>query len=447
MEISEHPRCVFLLTRGKNRGSACNAKCSSHPTHCRLHERRAPPQAQDTKLTDLPVDILQIILANFAEHYDVKLLAKLSATCKYMNDQIDHNSSTIWQTAWNALARDYPELSTIKSPSSPKGRLKLHWMTGCQFCKAPRIRKVYREFNVRCCKSCLYARTISDYQLEKVHLVNLSRLKSLPFTSADLWSRSAGSYRLNFYWTDSVVQILGRSLKEHQAIEQERREKEARAMAEKKMSEFVLQLEEYMNTQQTLPFDMTYLQKDIDKYYRHYKPKDLVSDALKRWNQEQNQKQLNTYLKQHTRAQKTTLTELKRTDTYKNCVSQARTQFSENDWAKVRLERFHLGMKKYIQNDMHIRSVYDIAGDPQYVEWMKNASLPTQQEWDVFSANRHEKTELLRRLKSAKSGQSACPYCVNMKREFSQQGLQNHVEAVHIRRNFWPSSAPDPIDP
>lgn len=441
MDFSQYPRCVFLLTRGKNRGSACNAKCSSHPTHCRFHEMRAPPQTQDTKLTDMSTDILQIILKHLAEYYDVKLLAKLSATCTYLNGQINHESYTVWQTAWDAFVCDYPVLSTIKSPSSPKEKLKLHWMTGCQFCKAPRIRKVYTEFNVRCCKDCLYVRTISDYQLEKVHLVNLNLLKSLPFTSADLWNRSVGSYRLNFYWTDSVIQLLGRPLKEHQAIEQERRDKEAQASAEKKMSEFLFKLEEYMKTQQTLPFDMAYLEKSIDKYYRRYEPKDLVSDSLKRWNQEQNQMQLNTYLKLHTRTHKTTLTELKRTDTYKNCVCQARTQFSPNDWAQVRREQFQLGMKKYIQKDPHIRSLYDIVDDPQYVAWVKTVSLPTQEEWDAFSTIWHEKVELQRKKKSQQSRPAPCPHCINRNREFSQQGLKDHVESVHVTRNFWPRSS------
>jgi len=38
---------------------------------------------------------------------------------------------------------------------------------GCMFCCNTRINKVYWQYKVRCCKDCLYHKTIGEWEFEK----------------------------------------------------------------------------------------------------------------------------------------------------------------------------------------------------------------------------------------------------------------------------------------
>jgi hypothetical protein len=88
---------------------------------------------------------------------------------------------------------------------SAKRCLNLVVETGCEFCNAKRIRKVYWPFKVRLCESCLYSNTInsvtviSDYGLAKHHFIDR------PHNTRNMYTPHTGSYTSYFYWKSDVL--------------------------------------------------------------------------------------------------------------------------------------------------------------------------------------------------------------------------------------------------
>lgn len=107
---------------------------------------------------------------------------------------------------------------------------------GCHFCDNVRTRKRYPQFgDIVCCPECLKTRTISDYRLTNDYFIKEEVFQDLPHTTADLWSKYAGSYTLNFYWTATIVDRIGKSLTQHldEIREQQKREADAKAAHKK----------------------------------------------------------------------------------------------------------------------------------------------------------------------------------------------------------------------
>jgi hypothetical protein len=213
--------CQYVFKRGKNCGNKCESKPKSNEELCSKHLKNKEQtiiEQNGTRITDIPNDCLLILISSIAKHTvranikspnnAAKALVNLAMSNKTFYNLIDDN---IWNIAWNTY-KELHDTNNGNNTMQSKDKILLYALTGCQFCKAPRIRKVYEEFGVRCCKECLYERTISDYRLKTDFGINLNQLSNLPFTTADLYSRYNGSYSLDFYWIEDVEKMFGRTL-------------------------------------------------------------------------------------------------------------------------------------------------------------------------------------------------------------------------------------------
>jgi len=113
--------------------------------------------------------------------------------------------------------------------------MRLLFAKGCMFCGKIRIRKVYEPFNVRCCTDCLYARTISSYDLIANHDVSEQILTrdhdDMPFMSVEKYNPYSSVYRyytMDFYWRKMIERrvLRGNTLSFVRARVQERRERQ-----------------------------------------------------------------------------------------------------------------------------------------------------------------------------------------------------------------------------
>ena len=158
-------------------------------------------------LQDLPLDLLDQVLAAAASHADKhpEILNALSTTCKTVDDALRGNPC--WAAAWSAFASS--TRGTRLAGDAPDGapardRLRLLGACGCMLCGKPRVRKVYWQYRVRCCQACLQDNTVSDHVLKTTHGIDVARLRHLPSNTADLYSSYYGAYSLTFFWKADV---------------------------------------------------------------------------------------------------------------------------------------------------------------------------------------------------------------------------------------------------
>jgi hypothetical protein len=93
-----------------------------------------------------------------------------------------------------------------------KRALQITGDTGCELCGTGRIRKVYWEFQRRCCQSCLQENTVSDYRLEREFGLRRVDLLGLPFMRVEMYRPRMGEYTLRFFWKteERLVRMLRR---------------------------------------------------------------------------------------------------------------------------------------------------------------------------------------------------------------------------------------------
>lgn len=123
----------------------------------------------------------------------------LASTNKTLASLIDWESK-----AAKLAAKSKRQVPKDYAGHSPMRACALLCYTGCMRCKTPRITKITWEFGVRYCKDCLYASTISDFYIKEWNI----DYKHLPHTTASLYHRKFGEYTLDFYWKDTVVEML-----------------------------------------------------------------------------------------------------------------------------------------------------------------------------------------------------------------------------------------------
>ena len=146
-----------------------------------------------------------------------RTLMALSCASRKFRDWISASSS------WVDLLRAFAACSTFHARDADLGQrlvasgelsakraLELVAFTGCELCGAKAIRKVHWPFRVRCCRDCLFSRTISAHELRVEYGVASRELQELPKLRAELYRRGLGSYSCDFYWRTDVVDVLSR---------------------------------------------------------------------------------------------------------------------------------------------------------------------------------------------------------------------------------------------
>lgn len=303
-------------------------------------------------LIDLPDDVLRIVVKNISKQVirknmsnpqlAIKILSRLASTSKIFNTIIDNET---WMNAWETYIESHEYLKNL-AVENPKASLLLYSMTGCQFCKKPRIRKIYEEFNIRCCQECLYERTISDYRLKNDYLVNTQNLH-LKYIKKDLWARQIGSYTLNFYSIKEVENKLQMSLQEYYIVAKEIKDKndaierkrrfEVNALRHSKFMENLhLEIQNRINS---VPFSKEFMDSFIESY--KIEPETsvnkVINDAILFWNG----KELDKFLKKLTRKNKLSIIDVRKTNIYNEKIENSIFNFTDDDWKTAKQQIYN----------------------------------------------------------------------------------------------------------
>lgn len=410
-----------------------------------------------SSLTDLPNDVLIIILQNISKTIirtnmstpsnAIKTLLRLESTSKDLNKII---KDEIWKTAWDTFSETNDDLKEItKDSTNPKECLLLHSLTGCQFCQIPRIRKIYTEFQVRCCKDCLYKKTISDYRLGNDYFVNISKVQDLPSITRELWNRQVGSYILNFYWIDQVEEKIGMSLQEYHRLEKEKRDiiarerEEARIIQEKIQKEKLI--EEMCELSSNDPKYMCLDKKCIESFVKTCKnTSNNIIELLNNLLQSYNVKQFDKVILKSARLQKISIIDIRKTDIYKQKVSNAvLLDFTMDEWDTIYKQIFHNNINKANTETHRIPMDYLTRSD-LYNDFCRELKLPNSDEWmNILAQVDANKKQNIKDDKSVKSKKKKkkrlqedvktliCPHCTDETRKFSNIGLASHKRDAH----------------
>ncbi|CAG8619637.1 8269_t:CDS:2 [Rhizophagus irregularis] len=153
------------------------------------------------------------IFINICQDLPPTDLLSLARVCKKFYSYLCSTNSTTTQEIWKNSRLTF--LPFVQMPP-PEGMMELQYVKlvterGCQFCKKPRIRKVYWAFLVRCCRKCLEDRTIRldqiRHHLQSPNLIPDDFLSGLTFTTGFYksgWDRSPKHRPANLYWIQNV---------------------------------------------------------------------------------------------------------------------------------------------------------------------------------------------------------------------------------------------------
>lgn len=425
--------CVYVFKKGKHKGEVCGKEI------CGLHNKSLPMTDHNSvrSLDELPPDVLKIVVdnivssvhkANVASSYDnIKGIIRLLSTSVYMHSFI---TDDLWIKIWHSFEVNTKTICDLGRKCTPKERVLLFAYTGCQFCKRPRIRKVYEQFAVRCCTDCLHERTISDYRLRTLYLVEMSELANLPYTTHDMYNHHIGTYTLRFYWKDDVERLLGLELDAYLRIKEEqirvkREEENAQSRAKNQENlkrglidcafdmEFVLKYTTFKRDNETCPQGVSV--------------KSIIQKAEECWDM----KTIDNHIKKYKRD--LSMMDIRATKVYKSIakerhivVSNIPEYFERNSIFKCILtEMFENELAKQLRMHMKDRSSYD------YSHIVSGLSVDSPfEDWDTL-IGQFETIVPLSNRKIYK-----CDICSDSNRLFCRQGLYQHkLSKHHVKSN------------
>ena len=229
--------CTYIFKRGKNIGEPCNKKC------CKLHALTTPSNIQKNGciavFDSLPIDVLNIIVDKYIlTKPTIKTYLALACTnktlYKLMNDEEKYKELSFQQNLDQVSNMTY------------KKKLRLYGCIGCELCKKPRVRKVYLDYGVRCCKDCLYANTINDYRLDD-YLIQKHVVQRCRYRIATIYNPYSyiHEYTTKFYWKPDVVKAI--KSKYNVASLEEYKNSKTRVILQEKRVEMI----EYLNSKRT----------------------------------------------------------------------------------------------------------------------------------------------------------------------------------------------------
>ena len=136
----------------------------------------------------------------------------------YQFSQITPYVQTVFSTSysgkiWTRAAEEVCEnvVEDIRDDLTPQQIIQLIANRGCESCGKKRIRKVYWPFGKRLCLDCVKTLTISDYRLEHDFKIPSANFP-LYYISRELWSKTHGTFSLDFYLISDVESKTGKSL-------------------------------------------------------------------------------------------------------------------------------------------------------------------------------------------------------------------------------------------
>ncbi|KAG9293255.1 hypothetical protein G9A89_010626 [Geosiphon pyriformis] len=147
------------------------------------------------------------IFINICKDLPPKDLLSLAKTCRLFQEYLCNPKSTTSQYIWQKSRLTH--IRFLQLPP-PEGMTELKYCRlaiekGCQVCGAPKIRKIYWEFQIRCCQSCLENLTISETDILAASEIYNSVISLVP---------SVKKGPQNVYWRSQVEEYA----KEYRAI-------------------------------------------------------------------------------------------------------------------------------------------------------------------------------------------------------------------------------------
>lgn len=197
--------CIYILKRGKNKDNKCDKKCINGKSYCKTH---IVHDINSDNVNILPNDILNIIIDKFIEMKpDIKFYMAVACSNKelynLMNDEIKYKC---------LLLEKEIDIDIKSKNLLYKDQLKLYDMIGCELCKSARIRKVYAEYGIRCCTSCLYENTINEYILVNEYLFEANVFNGCKFRMTKMYNPHGRAYNreytAKFYWKPDVLHAI-----------------------------------------------------------------------------------------------------------------------------------------------------------------------------------------------------------------------------------------------
>ncbi|KAH0585238.1 hypothetical protein H2248_008482 [Termitomyces sp. 'cryptogamus'] len=113
------------------------------------------------KLTDMPLELLFEVF----EHLHPTDLLNLSRTTKTLRSILMKRSA---RSVWRSAIANVPGLPACPMDLDEPQYANLAFDDCCHFCSAPGIQDIFWNCRVRCCKNCIEANFVSDYDLNKL---------------------------------------------------------------------------------------------------------------------------------------------------------------------------------------------------------------------------------------------------------------------------------------
>ncbi|CAG8515326.1 39518_t:CDS:2 [Gigaspora margarita] len=161
--------------------------------------------------TEIPPEIF----INICQELPPSDLLSLAQVCKKFYGFLCSTHSRPTQEIWRNSRLQFLHYVKMPPPDNMDERqyVKLLSERGCQFCKRPRIRRIYWAFRVRCCKPCL--NQIRRDLLSKFSIPD-DILRGLTYTTGFYkwgWDQSPKNRPANLYWKDDVYRVYNEYLK------------------------------------------------------------------------------------------------------------------------------------------------------------------------------------------------------------------------------------------
>lgn len=387
--------CIYILKRGDKKGEPCGKKCNEVNKYCKKHI------VYETNLNGFNVlsnDIINIIVDKLEPN--IKIYMAL-ACCnkelyKLMNDEDKYKSLLLKL-----------DIDTHESKLSYKKQLKLYGMIGCELCKAQRIKKVYTEYDIRCCKNCLYENTVSEYKLKDEYLLNIDIFNKCRYKITDMYNPYGKAYNreytLKFYWKPDVLKVI----KKNFGVDSLDEYKNRKTIQIKKSN--LVEMNNFLKDkssgitiddidQLTLFSSDTKNIKTMDSYYK---------DALKLQKEKLKEEFIKSQVDYHDFKYKN---EIKNTIYYRNMGR--RKKWTQDDWVKIKNELEENERQKEINKLKEYSDKIRVVNiDNLSIDKLRAESIP------IINCNNN--------------GQ-ICTFCCNNDKIFKWPGIVDHHRYKHV---------------
>lgn len=169
----------------------------------------APPSKHPkADVTALPDEVLDAIMASVASK---PWPAKERGTTMLALSCVNSNArrSLLRSNTFADILREL-EPNARHHCSSPREAVALACGIGCEICKKKRIRKVYWEFNVRCCSDCFKTHTINEFYLSEPAAKKL--IAGLPHVLVSGYNPNARTghreWTAKYLWRPQVMELV-----------------------------------------------------------------------------------------------------------------------------------------------------------------------------------------------------------------------------------------------